>query len=60
MKKLRDQIFDDLQTFVREREKHHWRIWDKYKYAAGDTKPHLKMYRQDLDAALHKLSTEKV
>jgi hypothetical protein len=32
MKKLRDQTFDDLQTFVKNREKFHWRKWDKWKY----------------------------
>lgn len=44
LKKLRDQVFDDLQTFVREREKHHWREWDRYKYE-NDEKPHLRMGR---------------
>ncbi len=32
IKKLRDQTFDDLQTFVKNREKFHWRKWDKRKY----------------------------
>ena len=32
IKKLRDQTFDDLQTFVKNREKFHWRKWDKWKY----------------------------
>lgn len=31
LQQLKDQTFQDLQDFVREREKHHWRNWDKLK-----------------------------
>lgn len=31
MKKVRDQTFVDLHEFVQEREKYHWRNWDKWK-----------------------------
>ena len=29
--RLRDQTYADLKIFVRDREKHHWREWDKLK-----------------------------
>ena len=32
MKMLRDQTYDDLVYFVKEREKHPWRVWDKNGY----------------------------
>lgn len=32
MSKLRDQTYEDLNEFVKRREKLHWRSWDKYKY----------------------------
>ncbi len=27
---LRDRTYDDINYFVAEREKKHWRVWDKY------------------------------
>ena len=57
LRRLRDQIFDDLQTFVREREKHHWRIWDKYKSVGGKTT--LKMSNKDLESTLQRITLEK-
>ncbi len=32
MKKLRDQTFDDVQTFVKNLEKFYWRKWNRWKY----------------------------
>jgi hypothetical protein len=31
LKKLRDQTFEDLQDFVKQREKNPWRNWDKWR-----------------------------
>jgi hypothetical protein len=30
MKQLRDQVYADLELFIHEREKVHWRNWDHY------------------------------
>ena len=32
LRKLRDRTYDDLKYFIEEREKHPWRVWDKYGY----------------------------
>ena len=32
MQKLRDQTFEDLQKFVRNREKYSWRLWSDKLY----------------------------
>jgi len=29
--KMKDQVFQDVQNFVHEREKTHWREWDEHK-----------------------------
>lgn len=29
--KMKDQVFQDVQNFVQEREKTHWRNWDELK-----------------------------
>jgi hypothetical protein len=33
LERLRDQTFSDLKEFVENREKVHWRTWDRYKQA---------------------------
>jgi len=30
LKQLRDRTYDDIHFFVNEREKKHWRLWDKH------------------------------
>ena len=30
LKELRDRTYDDIHFFVSEREKKHWRLWDRY------------------------------
>lgn len=30
LKTLRDRTYDDIYYFVNEREKKHWRLWDKH------------------------------
>lgn len=37
---LRDRTYDDINYFVAEREKKHWRLWDKY--GGRYYKPHLE------------------
>ena len=38
---LRDRTYDDINYFVEEREKKHWRLWDRYG-GSRNYKPHLE------------------
>ena len=36
LRRLRDQMFDDVNEFVRQREKYRWRQWDKQRDSSYD------------------------
>ena len=56
MRKLRDQTWEDLRHFVKEREKKPWRVWDRrgfyYKPETVDRKEVLKNIFADIDSCL--------
>ena len=48
---LRDQTFKDLQEFVQNREKSHWRNWDKFKVVQKQPKSQIKIAKLQVSTA---------
>lgn len=56
LKQFRDVTFEDLQTFVKNREKVHWRNWDRYKYVNGAV-PTKNLLKNDTKNPLEELES---